>query len=232
MNSRQQLLLTTASIVVIWQLPYGRELLYPLSLLATYAHELGHGLAALLCGAEFESLVLHADGSGLAIWSGNPGRIASALIASGGLVGPTVAGVALLLFSGSPRYARRLLGVLSALVLVSIVLWLRNIFGIVFMLAVAAVFGLAARTLGDRGASFSLHLVAVTLCLSWFTDLGYMFSSHAIVGGRSMPSDSAHIAQALWLPYWFWGSMIAVFSLSLTMLGIWFVSRDPVVVSP
>jgi hypothetical protein len=67
----------------------------------------------------------------------------------------------------------------------------------------------------------------VTLCLSWFTDLDYMFSSHAIVGGRSMPSDTAHIAQALWLPYWLWGALIAVFSLGLTALGIWFVSRKP-----
>jgi hypothetical protein len=230
-NSRQQLIFATVVIGIVWQLPYGHELLYPLSLLATYAHELGHGLTALLCGAEFQSLVLYADGSGLATWNGNPGRIASALIASGGLVGPTVAGVVLLLLSDSPRHARRMLGLLSVLVLVSIVLWLRNPFGIIFMLAVAAIFGLAARTLGDRGASFLLHVVAVTLCLSWFTDLSYMFSSYAIVGGRRMPSDSAHIAQALWLPFWFWGTLIAIFSLGLTTLGIWFVSRERAVVS-
>ncbi len=232
MHSRQKLFLTTAFIVVVWQLPYGRELLYPLSLVATFAHELGHGMTALFCGAEFESLVLYADGSGLATWNGNPGRLATAAIASGGLVGPTVAGVALLLFSGSPQHARRVLGVLGILVVLSIVLWVRNPFGILFMLGVAAVCGLASRKFGDRTASFLLHVVAVTLCLSWFSDIGYMFSSHAIVGGRSMPSDSAHIAQALWLPFWFWGALIAVFSLALTTLGIWFVSRDTAAASP
>ena len=229
MNSRQQLFVATFTIVVVWQIPFGRELLYPLSLLATYAHELGHGLAALLCGAEFESLVLYSDGSGLATWNGNPGRLATAAIASGGLVGPSAAGVVMLMLSGSPRHARRILGALCCLVLASILLWLRNPFGIVFMLSVAAAFGFASRKLGDRGASFFLQVVAVTLCLSWFTDLGYMFSSHAMVGGRSMPSDSAHIAQALWLPYWFWGALIAAFSLGLTTLGIWFVSREPAV---
>ena len=227
MNSRQHLLLATALIVIVWQLPYGNMLLYPLTLLATYTHELGHGLTALLCGEGFQSLVLHADGSGLATWYGNSGRIASALIASGGLVGPTVAGVALLLLSDSPRNARRMLVVMSALVLVSVVLWLRNPFGIVFMLAVATVFALAAKILGDQGAFLFLHVVAVTLCLSWFRDLSYMFSSSAIVGGRLMPSDSEQIANALWLPYWFWGALIAAISISLTALGIWFVSRKP-----
>jgi Peptidase M50B-like len=219
------LLLATALIVTVWQLPYGQMLLYPLTLLATYAHELGHGLTALLCGERFQSLVLHADGSGSATWSGNPGRIAFALIAGGGLMGPTVAGVALLLLSASARNARRMLVVMSALVLISVVLWLRNPFGIAFMLAVAVVFGLAAKFLGDRGAFLFLHVVAVALCLSWFRDLSYMFSSRAVVDGRVMPSDTEQIANALWLPYWFWGALIAVISISLTALGIWFVSR-------
>ena len=64
------LLLAVATIIVVWQLPYGPQVLYPLSLLATFAHELGHGLAALLAGEEFEYLLLHADGSGLAAWRG------------------------------------------------------------------------------------------------------------------------------------------------------------------
>jgi len=68
----RSLLWVLALIAIIWQLPHGRTLLYPLSLLATCAHELGHGLAALLVGASFESFTLHADGSGLA--EKNPAR--------------------------------------------------------------------------------------------------------------------------------------------------------------
>ena len=52
-------------MLLAWHLPYGRQLLYPLTLLATYAHELGHGLTAVLMGFEFEQLYLHADGSSL-----------------------------------------------------------------------------------------------------------------------------------------------------------------------
>ena len=71
-----------------------------------------------------------------------------------------------------------------------------------------------------------LHLMAATLCLSWFTDLDYMFSAQATVNGMVRPSDSAVIAQALWLPYWFWGGVVACFSLAVAALGIAFVSRD------
>lgn len=225
MNSRALLVLSAVTVAVIWQLPYGRQILYPLTLLATYAHEMGHGLTALFVGEEFDQLRLYADGSGLALWHGNPGRAASALIAAGGWVGPTLAGIGLLLFARTPRLARIVLAALATLIAISIVLWVRNPFGVVFLAALAGSLVLAARMLPDYGAAFLVPTIALTLCLSWFTDLGYMFSAFAEVDGVRHPSDSAIIAQALWLPYWFWGGVVALFSLAVAIIGIVFVSR-------
>lgn len=228
MHQRSLLILSTAAIVLIWQVPYGRQILYPLTLLATFAHEMGHGLTALLTGAHFDQLLLNADGSGVAIWRGNPGRLSTALIAAGGLVGPSIAGIGLLLLSSAQRFARALLATIAVLLVISVLLWSRNTFGVVFLLSTAAVLALGAKVLPDAVASFVLHLMAATLCLSWFTDLDYMFSAQAMVNGVAHPSDSAVIAQALWLPYWFWGGVIAAFSLALVALGIRFVSRGTV----
>lgn len=225
MYSRTPLFLATAAIVVIWQLPFGHQVLYPLTLLATYAHEMGHGLTALMTGAEFEKLELFADGSGQATWRGDPGRWAGAAIAAGGLLGPTLAGTGLLLLTRSPRFARAVLGALAALVAVSVALLVRNAFGVAFLLAMAAALGLAARVLSASRAAFLLHLLAVTLCLSWFTDLSYMFSAQAVVNGGVHPSDSAFIAAALGFPYWFWGGVVAALSLAVVVLGIRWVSR-------
>lgn len=225
MNFRALLILSAVTVAVIWQLPYGKQILYPLTLLATYAHEMGHGLTALLAGEEFNQLRLYADGSGLALWHGNPGRAASALIAAGGLAGPTLAGIGLLLFARTPRLARIVLAALATLIAISIALWVRNPFGIAFLFALAGSLGLAARMLPDYGTAFLVPTIALTLCLSWFTDLGYMFSAYAEVDGLRHPSDSAIIAQALWLPYWFWGGVVALFSLAVAILGIVFVSR-------
>ena len=219
------LLLAAAAIVVAWQLPYGPQALYPLTLLATFAHEMGHGLAALLVGGDFDRLSLYANGSGLAEWRGEGGRLARAAIAAGGLLGPTVAGVALLLLAGSTRRARRLLWVFAAGLALCVAMWVRNPFGIVFLLATAAALAAAGRWLGDSGAAFLLHLLAAVLCLSWFRDLDYMFSSSAVIAGVVRPSDSAIIAEALWLPFWFWGAVVAALSLALLAFGLWILER-------
>jgi hypothetical protein len=219
------LLLAAGAIVIAWQVPYGPQAFYPLTLLATFAHEMGHGLAALLVGADFDRLSLHANGSGLAEWRGEVGRFARAAVAAGGLLGPTAAGVALLLLAGSTRRARLLLWVFAAGIALSVAIWVRNPFGIVFLLAMAAALAAAGAWLGDAGASFLLHLLAAVLCLSWFRDLDYMFSASAIVAGVARPSDSAVMAQALWLPFWFWGALVAALSLALLVLGLWIVNR-------
>lgn len=215
MQPRSLLILSCACIALVWQLPYGRQALYPLTLLATYAHEMGHGLTALLTGAHFDHLLLNADGSGMAVWHGNPGRLALALIAAGGLLGPSLAGVGILLLSRSTRWARWVMAAIALLMVVSVVLWSRNAFGTAFLLISAATLAFAAKVLPDAMAAFVLHLIAIMLCLSWFTDLDYMFSAQAVVNGVSHPSDSAVMAQALWLPYWFWGGVVAAVSLGL-----------------
>lgn len=221
MNSRILLLLSIVIIAVVWRLPYGQHVLYPFSLMATFAHEMGHGLSALLVGAEFDRLELYADGSGLAHWHGNPGRLGAALVAAGGLVGPSVAGVTLLLLSRTPRHSRALLAVLAGLVLITLLLWARNAFAIGFLIAISAVFAICSRWLSDLAAAFLLHFIAALLCMAWYRDLNYMFSMHAVVGGASMPSDSALIAEFLVLPYWFWGGFVAALSLALLAFGLW-----------
>ena len=219
------LVLAATAIVIGWQVPYGPQALYPLTLLATFAHEMGHGLTALLVGGEFDRLFLHVDGSGLAVWRGDGGRLARAAVAAGGLLGPTVAGVALLLLTGSTRRARVLLWIFAAALALSVAMWVRNPFGIAFLLAVAVALAAAGWWLRDFGASFLLHLLSAVLCLSWFRDLDYMFSSSALVGGVARPSDSAVIAEALWMPFWFWGALVAALSLALLALGLWIAKR-------
>ena len=76
----------------LYTIPNGWYVAYPLVLLSTYVHEIAHGLAAALVGGQFDSLVIHADGSGVASTSGNSGRFAFAFVAGAGLVGPAGGG--------------------------------------------------------------------------------------------------------------------------------------------
>ncbi|HRD88377.1 MAG: M50 family metallopeptidase [Candidatus Accumulibacter sp.] len=223
----RSLLAVLLLIAIIWQLPHGRTLLYPLSLLATCAHELGHGVTAMLLGAHFERFALHADGSGLALWRGTPGRLDSALIAAGGLLAPSIAGSLLLILSRWPRLARMLLGLVGGSLVLVVAIWTRNLFGIAFLLCAALSFVLAAVWLNERGAIFVLRLTAAVLCLSWLQDVDYMFSASARIDGLPHASDTAIMAQALWLPYWFWGGVVATLSLAILALGLWLAVRAP-----
>ena len=50
--------LVAAAIVtaIMWQIPIGNYILYPFSILATWFHEMGHGLMALMLGGQFQKL--------------------------------------------------------------------------------------------------------------------------------------------------------------------------------
>lgn len=220
-SPRFLLVLAALAIALVWHLPYGQLALYPFSLLATYAHEMGHGLTALLVGEQFDRIALYADGSGIAYWHGQPSRLAMALVAAGGLLGPTIAGTSLLVLARSPRHARILLAAVAAFMVLTVILWARNTFAVAFLLTMAALFAVGARMLPDFAAAFALQCIAALLCLAWYRDLDYMFSNQAVVDGVARPSDTALIAQSLALPYWFWGGVVALASLALLALGVW-----------
>jgi hypothetical protein len=61
-----ELTLGAVVTVVPWQCPEGRHLLCPLTILATWFPEMGHGLCAVLLGGAFVEMRLFAGGSGYA----------------------------------------------------------------------------------------------------------------------------------------------------------------------
>ena len=219
-TSRGLLLLSGLVTLVLWQFPTGRLALYPFTLLATYAHEMGHGLTALALGGHFHSLRLFPDGAGVAL-NAVGSDFSRALVAAGGLLGPSVAGALLLILGRHHRGARWALFALSVLVGASVLLFVRGGFGITFVSLVAGTLLAISRLGSNRVAQLSLQFLSLQLGLALFKDLDYMFSASGLVGGRSMPSDTAAIAEVLLLPYWFWGGTIAVLSFLLLGGALW-----------
>lgn len=225
-GQRARLVLIAIAILTVaaWQVELGRLVLYPFTLFATYAHEMGHGLTAMLFGADFDKLLLYPDGSGLAYWSGNVGRVGRGMIALGGLVGPSVAGALLLVLSRKIHRSRILLYALSVFMAVSLVLFARSLFAIVFIGAAAVLIGVVAH-FAHQLAPFVLQFLGVQLCLALWRDVSYMFSDGGIIDGVQRTSDSAAIAEALLLPYWFWGAVAAAFSIAVLAIGLYVALR-------
>lgn len=205
----------TIVTVVLWMIPFGDWVIYPLSLLGTFTHELGHGIAALLAGGRFEELVVRPDLSGVARASGVGTGGGLALMAAGGLLFPAVAGFGMLLLSARQSLGHVVLGALAAALVLSLVLWVRGLFGIVAVLTLAAGLGYGMWRLGGRALYFLVILISLQVGLSGLRNWRYLFSSHA---GAGQPSDTAQLAQALGGSAWLWGAL--VLTANVVILGL------------
>lgn len=221
LRSRGTILVSTAAVtLVLFSIHELRWLAYPLVLLSTLAHELGHGLTALLVGGSFQTLQIWPDGSGAAAWAGNGGRLAMAAVAAGGLTGPAITAGVLFVLARKPGTARTTLIVLGSFLLLVNLLWVRNVFGFFFVaLVAAACLALGIKT-SPSTARFALVFFGMQLALSVFSRADYLFTEVAETAAGPMPSDAAQIATALFLPYWFWGTLCGALSLVMVAFGI------------
>ena len=211
-KERMALLLgIAAASILLWQTTLGSLLLYPFTILATWFHEMGHGLAAMLAGRRFDRLLIFADGSGVALSSGPADGygLTDALVAASGPLGPAIAGALLIMASRSPRAARIALAVLGAALIASTAIWVRSPTGWLVLPAL----GLGMALLALRGSpawrGFAVQLLGVQAAISAWQQLDYLFSPGGNVGGELHRSDTGAIADALLLPYWFWGGAIS-----------------------
>lgn len=229
-RARQALLWSVGLTLALYLIPFGQLVAYPLMLLSTLFHELGHGIAALAVGGSFESLAIFADGSGVAQHAGGAGEVGHAIVAAGGLVGPAIVAAIGFVVGRSARGARIWLGVLGLALGLVVALVIRNPFGVVFTSAVAvALLAIAWRTEAAT-AQLALVFLSTQLALSVFSRGDYLFTEVAHTGAGTMPSDTAQIATALGGPYWLWGLACGAFSITVLAAGVlWFlrVLRDP-----
>lgn len=213
--------LVVAGLVVsmLPALPFGAYLAYPFAILATWFHEMGHGLTAIAMGQHFEQLQIFANGSGVAESRLDPGasRFVHAAIAAGGPLAPSAAGAGLIIASAHPRAWRPVLWLVSAAILASTIIWVRSATGWWTLPLVAAVIGLIALRGSPAWTRFSLQFLGMLGALSSLRDWGYLFTEEVVLGGQAMLSDTGAIAADLGLPHWFWAGVILL--ISGTMVG-------------
>ncbi len=219
-RARVVLLVSVVLTVLLYWVPYGGYLAYPLMLLSTLAHEMGHGIAALLVGGSFHRFQMWPDGSGVATWSGEVGPLRRALVAAGGLVGPAVAAGVGFAVGRTIRGARGALVALAAILALALLLVVRNLFGVIFVALVLGGCFLAARKASGEVAQLVLIFIAVQLALSVFSRGDYLFTPTAETAAGVMPSDVGQMATALLLPYWFWGLGCGAVSVLVLLYGL------------
>ena len=225
-RSEARLLVAVLLLAVLLNVPYGRYALYPFVILSTWIHETWHGIAALLAGGSIRDLSIYPDGSGLARTMRPATAWATALVASAGYMGTAVTGGLLLVFRrlrGAGRYG---LGLLGIAMLATVLLLVRNAFGMAMVALVGVLLLGTAMVARPSTSGFVFAFVAATCCLNAVTSIGDLFSANLVVNGQPAGgSDATTVAQTLGLPYWFWAALWLVWSLGWTALGIRFPLR-------
>ncbi|MEW5852805.1 MAG: M50 family metallopeptidase [Myxococcota bacterium] len=214
------LLLCVVLTVILYAIPFGGLIIWPIMLFATLAHEMGHGVAALTCGGEFHQFRLWADGSGVANTGGLSAPWMGAVVSAGGLVGPALAAMVLFALGRSASWSRRALYGASAAFILADVLVVRNTFGLFYVGALGLLTAWLARNVEARTAQLVVVFMAMQLSLSVFSTSDYLFTDVARTSGGTMPSDVAQMANVLGGPYWLWGLVVGAFSVGVLVVGL------------
>ena len=225
-GARRALLAAVALTAALFLIPGGHVVGRPLVWMSTLFHEMGHAVVTAAVGGDVVGVRVYGDGSGVTQGRRPPGRVRSALVAAGGLVGPAAFAGVLFAAGRRRRHARTAAVVLGVALLLAVPFTLRG--------AIAPLLGLilgaGATAVGIRGragpAQIALLFVAVQLSLSVFSRREYLFTATAETGIGAVPSDSAQIATALGGPYWFWGAVCGAVSLAILGGGLLATLRD------
>ena len=217
--------------LVLWNLPFGGLLLYPFKLLATWLHELSHGLAMMLTGVGFDDVMIYRDTSGLAHASSGAGGFASALIAAAGYMGTALWGALLLVVTPTGTAARRALIVLAALLGITALLAVGNEFGQWAIGAIALAFALAAVIVPARARLFVAHFVAAQACVDAVLDIRVLLRPQQVVDGHiAGASDATNMAMATFgttasWAIWLWAIAWLVWALIVLFVALRIVAR-------
>jgi hypothetical protein len=205
--------------LVVSLTPLAPILLYPFKLFTTWVHECSHALAAVLVGGHVRAITIQPDTSGLTLSVIPARRMAQGVVTSAGYLGAAVVGCLLMAATRVERWAHAILLGIGGCLLLSLLFWMRNLFGAVVVLA----WGIALIALARKGLAnavrFVLGLLAVQVALNAVFDIRVLFQ---VEGG---PSDAATMARLFLLPAWVWASGWMVLSLALLGATLW-LTRD------
>ena len=224
-KSDMYLLIAVVIVVVLQNIPSLRFLMYPFNLLATWIHEMGHGLTAEMMGGNFNKLVINADTSGYASYSYNPltmGSMAKATISSAGYMGTAIFGTFMLFFRRKDGFVKAFSVMLSVFMIASLIIYVRSWVGVFFVVPFSALLLFIGLKSSGEINKMVYNFLAAQIALNTVLDIKVLFSvgnsSGGVMGMANLQSDAAKIADILIFPYWFWASL---WLLTSVLLFIW-----------
>ena len=158
---------------------------------------------------------LRPDTRGLTASLSPAGRLTQGIVASAGYLGAAAVGCLLMAATRVEKWAHRILLGLGIFMLITLVVWMRNVFGAVMVLAWGVVLIALARGGVDRAKRFFLSFLAIQVALNAVYDLRVLF-----LIGRGQ-SDAATMQRLFLLPSWVWACTWMLMSVAMLVATFW-----------
>ncbi len=225
-KSEQYLIASIILVLVLHNISMLSWVTYPFNLLATWIHEMGHGLTAEMLGGDFKKLVINSDTSGYASYMFPVGHnFSRGIIASAGYMGTSIFGATMLFFRKKDNFVRVFSFLLGIFMVFSLLIYIRSLTGWLFGVPFSALLIFVGLKNDNELNSFFYNFIASQIALNAILDIKVLFSVGNSKGGvsslRSLGSDASAMSQLWFAPYWFWASLwlaISVFLFTYTFL--------------
>lgn len=187
----------------------------------TLVHEAGHALVALLVGRRLQGIRLHSDTSGVTLSRGRPRGPGMVAMLAAGYLAPAVLGLGAALLLADGRALLLLWSLVALLVLV--LLWIRNAFGLLVVLLVGTAVALVTWYAGAQAQTAAALLVAWLLLLAAPRPLVELLRAGR-AGRRG--SDPDQLARLTRVPSVLWTLLLLAASLSGLVVGVATLAPD------
>ncbi|WP_394392670.1 M50 family metallopeptidase [Shewanella woodyi] len=175
---------------LITRLPY---ISVPFKWLESYFHELSHGLASLLTGGSVSHIQLFPNGAGLCFTQGG-WPIA---IGFSGYFGAALWGYLIFILATWPKGIRVSFAFLGSAVVLTTLLWGRDLLTISILACLAVLFLLPLKLNNNRFMDSGLRVMALMIMLN-------ALASPTVLLGLSGEGDASMLASQTWIPAWIW----------------------------
>lgn len=194
MNSFNEFILLIANVVLIWIFRKS-IIMYPIKLFTVLLHEIGHALATLITGGRVIEIRVNRKCSGYTLVQGGNYPISF----NAGYLGSLLFGFLIFYFTYT-SYSEFILGVVGVLIVVIALLWVRNVFSIIFTLIIAGAFILFSVTAPKAVLEFVTRFVGMCVMLHSFLQI----NNHSEVMKYKRKTDATDLETITKFPAWAW----------------------------
>ncbi len=186
------IILIFVAVTLLWNTP----VVYPLKIFVVFMHEISHGAAAMATGGQIIEIVVVSQEGGHAITRGG----SRFWTLTAGYLGSMIWGGVILLLAARARLDNTLSVIIGIGMIAISILYLRNLFGLLFGIAFGAALLISGKFLNKSVNRWILQVIGITSCLYAILDI-----KSDIIDRTHLRSDARMLAEMTNLPTLFWG---------------------------